>query len=325
MNDPLVSVLLPVYNAAPYVKEAIESIAGQTYRHLELIIIDDGSTDGSQHVIEQIQDSRIRAYHQANQGLSRTLNRAIQLARGDYLARQDADDWSLPKRLERQVHFLETHRDYGIVGTWAEIVSERKERSGTYSHPSEDHILKFELLFDNPFVHSSMMIRRAVVDCVGGYSTDHSTKPAEDYELWSRVARDFKLANIPEVLQMYRDTPGSLSKGVRNPLLDHVIKTSIGNLAWITRREVCNPTINNLAALNHGAYDKVLGKPTFEDVASILFEAADRVCDLCGIPRGALRVCSQAHCNNVQYHYEQYFRYYRGNRLGRKILRLLKR
>lgn len=320
VKEPLISVLLPVYNAAPYVKEAIESILNQTYQHLELIVIDDGSTDDSGQVVGRVRDPRIRIFHQANQGLPAALNQAIQTAQGAYVARQDADDIALPKRFEKQVEFLETHQDCGIVGTWAEIRSENKALQAIHKHPSDYHILKFELLFDNPFVHSSMMIRKSVFDRVGLYSTDKSVRPAEDYELWSRAAREFEVANIPEVLQIYRDTPGSMSKGVVNPFLESVINISINNLAWVTERDTRDPAIIDLAALAHAAYHRVIGIPTFQDLTSLLFEAADRLSDGCRVPRDVLRRRAHEHSHNIRYQY-QYFQDSQRNGVGSRVMR----
>jgi hypothetical protein len=266
-----------------------------------------------------MRDPRIRVFHQANQGLPAALNRAIHAANGIYVARQDADDVALPERLEKQVAFLETHRDYGIVGTWAEIRSDNKGLEKMHRHPAENHILKFELLFDNPFVHSSMMIRKSVFDQVGSYSTDKSIR-AEDYELWSRAAREFEVANIPEVLQIYRDTPGSLSKGIVNPLLESVINISINNLAWVTGRDPNDPAIIDLAALAHAAHHRVIGIPTFQDLTSLLFEAADRLSDGCRVPRDVLRGRAQEHSHNVRYQYH-HFQDTKRTGLGRRVMR----
>jgi glycosyltransferase involved in cell wall biosynthesis len=322
VNEPFVSVLLPVCNGGPYLREAIDSILSQSYPRFELIIINDGSTDDSWHTIETVQDPRVRAFQQMNLGIAGTLNRAIQLARGVYLARQDADDVALPKRFERQVEFLETHQDYGLVGTWATVLSERTEEVKVHNHPSENHVLKYELLFDNPFVHSSMMIRKAVVDRVGGYVAESRTRPAEDYELWSRVAREFDVANIPEVLQIYRDTPKSLSKGVGNPLLDHVINTSISNLTWVTGRATNDPAIHDLAAFSHGAYHRALGNVDLRELEDVLNEAANKLSKTCNVPADALRDRVQVHLHTVQYHYDHYNRYCRGGRIRRKIVQL---
>ncbi|MDH4185753.1 MAG: glycosyltransferase [Nitrospira sp.] len=324
MNSPLVSVLLPVYNAASYVRESIESILGQTFTSFELIVIDDGSTDESAQVIRSVRDPRMQVINQTNQGLSSALNRAVDVARGAYLARQDADDISLPQRFERQVDFLEAHPRYGIIGTWADIRSENGQVVKRHAHPTESCDLKFELLFDNPFVHSSMMVRKQVFERVGGYSTDRSIR-AEDYELWSRVARVLEVANIPEVLHIYRDTPGSKSKEEVNPLLESVINISINNLEWLTKREKQDLVINDLAALMHGAYHRVQGPASLHDLESTLFEAADKMSASLRVPSDRLREKAQTHRQVLLYHHGFYqdmcrlgFRW-RINRLVRRM------
>src|SRR6187399_1168522 len=133
--NPTVSVLLPVYNGAAYLRESLESILGQTYPDFELI---------------SIGDPRIRFYRQRNRGLAATLNRAIELASGELLARQDQDDVSLPHRLEKQVGYLRSHTRCALVGTWAEILAVTEKTGRVHRHAEENHALQFDLLFDNP-------------------------------------------------------------------------------------------------------------------------------------------------------------------------------
>ena len=126
----LISVILPVYNGSEYLTESIDCILNQTYSNFEFIIIDDGSTDDSAAIIANYTDVRIRFYSQQNQGLASTLNRGISLANGNYIARQDQDDVSLPNRFAQQVAFLEANPEYGMVGTWAAIWSKQDQRIG---------------------------------------------------------------------------------------------------------------------------------------------------------------------------------------------------
>lgn len=317
-TEPLVSVLLPVYNAASSVQEAIESILRQTYRNFELIIIDDGSTDESGRVIQAISDPRIRVIHQPNQGLSAALNRAIEMAQGVYLARQDADDLSLPRRLDRQVDFLEAHPEVGMVGTWAEVRTDTPRSDNVYTPPTDNRLLKFELLFDNPFVHSSVMLRKHVLVCVGAYTQEASVR-AEDYDLWSRIMREFDVSNLPEVLHVYRDAPNSKLKRERDAILENVISISMANLSWVTKRDWNDPVINDLVALSHGAYHWVQGYVTSEDLRALLFQAADRVSGSGAAQVELLQERVQAHWCVVLHHYDIYNRYYKGGRLRRKM------
>lgn len=315
MNKPLVSVLLPVYNGAAYLTEAIQSIIDQTYDNFELIIINDGSTDESDAIIRKFVDPRIRYNQQENQGLAATLNKAVNLATGKYLARQDADDISLPQRFEKQVAFLETNSDYGIVGTWAEIWVETEKTERVHNHPAKSIILKFDLLFDNPFVHSSLMIRKAVFEQVGLYATAKERQP-EDYELWSRIAREFEVANIPEILQVYREVQGSICRTGVNPFLDRVISLSAENLAWYLGRPEPDQKIIDLSALVHGAYHRVSPKPRLMEISGLLFKAADKISDSHNMQRGILKSRAQIYLKRIWYHY---LKYKLGNILGKSF------
>ena len=270
---PLVSVILPVYNGIQYLREAIDSILNQSFTNFEMIIIDDGSSDDSAALISSYADPRLRCIQQNNQGLAATLNRGIALASGSYIARMDQDDISLPERFEKQAAFLEAHDDYGMVGTWAEIWAGDKKTGHGHKHPTENMPLQFELLFNNPFVHSSTMIRKTVFDEVGLYATDTSRQPPEDFELWSRIARKFKVANIPEVLHVYREIPKSMSRNGINPFLDHLVTICTENIAWRAGIALPNASVTNIAALVHGAQHRLQGTPNFREMHALLKRA----------------------------------------------------
>ncbi len=234
-KKPLVSVILPVYNGEKYLAEAVESILSQSYQNFELVIIDDGSKDKSQEIIKRFKDKRIRVYTQINKGLAETLNRGISLAKGVYIGRQDQDDFSYPQRLEKQVNYLNKNQKCGLVGTWADIWEDGNEKTHRFhKHPSTNKLLQFFLLFNNPFVHSSVMIRKTALKEVGFYSTDKSRQPPEDYELWSRIARKYDLANIPEILHAYREVPLSMSRS-KLGFKSKVVKISRENLGRALR------------------------------------------------------------------------------------------
>ena len=281
MASPELSVLLPVYNGASYLREAIESILGQTYTDFELIVIDDGSTDDSLSVVREFADGRIRVFSQTNMGLAASLNRAIGLAKGRYVARQDQDDLSLPERFEKQVRFLDEHPTAGMVGTWARILTGNAETDRVHKHPSDNATLKFALMFDNPFVHSSMMIRKSVFDSVGLYTTDPSRQPPEDYELWSRIARAYDVANIPEVLQIYREVPKSMSRDRANPFLDRVINISAGNIARILGRGERGRDSHRSFRSCTWAYHRVSPKPSLSQMEEDVNEMARRLAETC--------------------------------------------
>ena len=277
MRDPVVSVVLPVYNCPDLVGQAIESILAQTFADFELIVIDDGSKDETPDVLGNYTDSRIRLMTQTNRGLAGTLNRGIEVAHGRYVARQDQDDVSYPERLSKQVAFLDAHPSCALLGTWAEIWRGDATSDRVHRHPSDNPTLQFELLLDNPFVHSSVMIRKAALGQVGAYSTDPGRQPPEDYELWSRIARRFEVANLPEILHVYREIEGSMSRIGPSPFMDHLVTICAENIAWAAGLEPSQPQVINIAALVHHADHRIQGRLDFAEMRHILVLAAARV------------------------------------------------
>lgn len=249
---PYVSVILPVYNGALWLKDAIQCVLDQTFKDFELIIINDGSKDNSWNIIRSFSDPRIKPHNQENIGLASTLNHGIQLASGIYIARQDQDDWMHPDRLNAQIKFLDHHPDYAAVGTWAEIRQDNNPTNRYHRHPTQNEALQFELLFDNPFVHSSMLLRREALVQIGGYSTDINRQPPEDYELWSRLARLYKVANLNSVLTAYREVENSMSRSSINPFQKKVIHLSTENLCKLLSPEYSKEQSASLSHIYHG-------------------------------------------------------------------------
>lgn len=275
--SPTVSVVLPLFNCVEYVGEAIESILRQDYGDFELIVIDDGSTDETADIARRYDDPRLRFYAQENRGLSATLNRGIELAAGRYVARQDQDDLSKPARLGRQAAFLDDHPSCALVGTWAEVWVDRTPTERSHRHPSDNESLQYFLLLNNPFVHSSVMLRKEALRDVGVYCTDRSRQPPEDYELWSRIARKHEVANIPEALQVYREVPGSMSRVGDSPFLNHLVTISAENIAWAAGLDASHPQVVNIAALVHSAPTRIVGRPEFTMMREIFLRATARV------------------------------------------------
>lgn len=271
---PLVSVVLPVYNGQEYLKPAIDGVLSQSFSDFELIIINDGSTDSSGVIARAYSDTRIRYFEQINQGLAATLNRGIKLARGKYIARQDQDDLYLPGRLQKQFDLLNSYPDVALVGTAAEIWVGGDRSCRCLRHPVDNNIINFEALFDNQFVHSSVMFRRSVVLELGGYSTNKSRQPPEDFELWSRMIRGHKMVNLPDILTGYREVPGSISRQGASPFLSSLVKISAENIAWASGVSSQAPDATGLAALYHGAYKYVPKNATRRGMLTLLERAA---------------------------------------------------
>ena len=203
MTMPRVSVVMSVYNGERYLNEAIESILAQTFRDFEFIIIDDGSTDSTPDILNSYDDDRIVLVHnEQNIGLTRSLNKGIQIARGNYLARQDADDVALPERLAAQVNFLDANPDVGVVGTWVAYIDENGQPTKLIRAPASPTLVGWLLLFGSCLVHPSVMMRRS---CLEGDEISRPEIPyAQDYDLWVRLSAKTQLANLPEILQQMR-------------------------------------------------------------------------------------------------------------------------
>ncbi|GHU00933.1 hypothetical protein FACS1894186_2660 [Alphaproteobacteria bacterium] len=201
MSQPKVSVLMPAYNAERYIAEATQSILDQTFTDFEFIIINDGSTDKTAEVIKSFQDPRIVFIdNRNNAGLIAVLNQGFDMARGEYIARLDADDISLPTRFARQVEFMDKNPDVGLLGTRFLNFGACREEIST----GDGEIGVLDLMVkDLPIGHPTVMLRKAVFDKYNlRYDPDYVA--CEDYELWSRVVRYTKMAVLPECLLKYR-------------------------------------------------------------------------------------------------------------------------
>jgi glycosyltransferase involved in cell wall biosynthesis len=205
IEQPLVSVVIPCYDAEQYVEDAVRSIMKQSYTNLEIITIDDCSTDNTLSVLKKLcaEDSRIvLLLNEKNLGLVSTLNKGISSTRGKYVARMDADDISMPDRISIQVKYLEANGSVGMCGANYILIDEKAKEIGKLKFPGQPENIKTELLFYCPFCHPLVMIRKSVFDTIGLYN--EGLVPAEDYELWLRIAEKFPVENIPDFLLYYR-------------------------------------------------------------------------------------------------------------------------
>jgi glycosyltransferase involved in cell wall biosynthesis len=204
---------MSVFNAGRYLREAVESVLVQSFGDFEFIIIDDGSTDGSPELLRTYAacDSRIRLTARENKGLTVTLNEALARARGEFLARMDCDDVSLPARFERQLSYLRADASIACAGGHFELIDEKGRLLTRLRPPSDDApIQKLLLAGHTAICHPAAMMRREAVMRVGGYDTYFKT--TQDLDLWLRLGEIGKLANVPEVLLKFRQHGGSISE-----------------------------------------------------------------------------------------------------------------
>ncbi len=203
MKSPPVTVLMPAYNAAPFVRQSIQSILDQSFRDFELLVIDDGSSDGTPDIVSSFRDSRIRfVRHAENKGLVATLNEGLSFSSSPLIARMDADDVALPCRLALQIDFLGTRDDLDAVGSAASIMGHGGMPRGVMRASSSIPWLRWDLCFRNPVPHCSVMMRRErVLNEYGGYP---SSRKSEDYALWSKIAARNRLGMMRKILVKYR-------------------------------------------------------------------------------------------------------------------------
>lgn len=201
MKIPRVSVLLPTHNSESFIAEAITSILNQSYKNFEFIIIDDGSTDGTRKILSQFSDPRIRIIeHPRNLGIVRSLNDGIVAAKGKYIMRMDADDISMPQRIEKQLEFMEKNLDVGLCGSCMEVFG---EKNYIWKAPETDLEIKTRLFFESPIAHPTVCIRKSILDKNQLiYKKDYQY--VEDYKLWMEMSKVTKIGNIQEVLLKYR-------------------------------------------------------------------------------------------------------------------------
>ena len=227
-----VSVLMSVYNGEKFLSEAVESILNQTFRNFEFLIIDDGSTDTSFQILSTYaaQDERVRIVrNDENVGLTRSLNKGLELSNGEYIARMDSDDISLPERLSSQVDFLDKRQEIAVVGSGIQIIDENSTVVGSRFPKNDNTFLKRNLILKNSaFAHSSVMFRKDVVMKTGGYDNDF--RYAQDYELWSRISENHSIGTIEKPLIQWRAIPDNISASKRTEQLECILQVSKLNI-----------------------------------------------------------------------------------------------
>lgn len=283
MSDPRVTVLLPVFNGERFIREAVESIIAQTFTDFELLVVDDGSTDRTPKILDSFRDPRIRIHRNpSNLKLIASLNLGISLARGELIARMDADDIAMPMRLERQVDFLDRHPEVDVVGADIAVFEEVPIRSSRLMPPpTTPGQIHWELLRVSCIYHPTVMMRKRIFDSAKAY--DPSFIHSEDYELWLRLARTRQLRNIAEPLVYYRRHDESVSRKHGPAQREHAeralameIERRIG---LRPSRSVTGPLMEPTSIRTQSSIDefrKVFPLLLFESLAQQELDAADR-------------------------------------------------
>lgn len=204
---------MPVHNGARFLREAMVSVLSQTYVDLELLVVDDDSSDASVLIARGFTDRRVRCLSgHGRRGLAGTLNLGLEAAAGEYVARLDQDDVSHPDRIAKQVAWLDGHSDVALVGGLARLIDEEGRRIGVVRRPVSRVGIRWYSLLENPLIHSTAMFRLAVVRSLGGY--DDALPLAEDFDLWGRILQTHQVDNLDEPLVDYRSWSASMMSSV---------------------------------------------------------------------------------------------------------------
>jgi glycosyltransferase involved in cell wall biosynthesis len=234
-SAPAVSVLMAVHNGRAYLPEAIDSILQQTFRDFEFIIVDDGSSDDSLAILSAYAatDTRIRVISQPNRGLTKSLNTALGLAIGEFIARFDADDISLPDRLQRQVNALRSNNALVLLGSEVELITPDGLRLGPRGHARDHQEIRRRLLLGGggALTHPAVMMRRLALEAIGGY--DEAFPVAQDLDLFLRLSEVGEVGNLAETLLMWRQHDSSINRTRAHlwaPLIARAIENTINRI-----------------------------------------------------------------------------------------------
>lgn len=255
---PVVSVVMPVYNGERFVREAVNSILGQTLKEFEFVIVDDASTDRTPDILQEFaaRDSRLRVYRMTqNIGAASARNEGSRVATAGLIAVMDADDISLPHRLRKQVRFLEKHPDVGVLGSFVQIVDEFGSPGAFRTYPTTRGLTAWSLLFFSSIAHPTAMIRRSVVSATQGYSPD-CQGGAEDFDLFTRASRVTRLANLPETLVRYRAWQHNTTKVHWHKQEDEANRIVGANIATLVGHAGTMGTAAGLRGLTTGRFPK---------------------------------------------------------------------
>jgi glycosyltransferase involved in cell wall biosynthesis len=288
---PDMTVLMPVYNGEKYLRKSMESILQQTWQRFEFLIINDGSTDGTAAILDHYRsmDNRIRVYDQENSGVIASLNKGCRLAKGRYIARMDADDVSLPTRLERQLHYLEHHQEVGVLGTWMEQIDEDAGHLDFFRPPITHDLIAWRMLFECVLAHPTVVMRKTLLEKAGGYSAAY--RHIEDTELWSRLIHVTRFSNLPETLyvrrvhkdsicSMYGDRQYEVGVEIRCRMFQDLLHGIVGRevVEWLSmvlheKRSLQSMQITPVTALLCKAYGAFIKQHQLESATILLVEA----------------------------------------------------
>jgi glycosyltransferase involved in cell wall biosynthesis len=260
MRTPKVSVIMPVYNAQDFLAQAIESILAQTFKDFEFLIINDGSKDNSLDIIKIYleKDRRISLVSRGNMGLVETLNKGLAIAKGEYIARQDADDISLAIRLKKQVEYLDENPSIGLVGSNYHTIDVDHNILSTTDVFTLPDDLKLAEVFSNQFGHGTIMARREAILNAGGF--DKQYMHAEDYDLWTRISHDYDIANIKAPLYKWLLNKDGITVTQSQAMNSHISRIRNREFEYYIQNKGSYPFFTFHPGSINGSTFKYLGK-----------------------------------------------------------------
>lgn len=277
---------MSVYNGADYLAQAIDSILQQTFTDFEFIIVDDASTDDTLKVLKRYSDARIQLLqNDTNLGMTKSWNRGLEIARGEFIARQDADDISLPDRFSKQISHMEQNPEIVLCGTFYEVVGSNGESMETYRLPVHDSAIRWQMLFHNSFAHTSVIFRLDTVR-KNQLSYPDAYLVAADYRLWSRLLQQGKVINLPYVLVKYRRHSIQITETMAAKKQSEADEISSTNLSSIG----CNLELSDVSKLRE-VYYQIFGNDIQQDirVAGLFLHILRRFCQQPGLDREILQ------------------------------------
>lgn len=264
MSHPKISVLMPVRNAEAFIGQALDSLLAQSFGDFKLLVVDDGSTDGTPDVLATCRDPRLTVFRQEPRGLVATLNALLDLADTEFVARHDGDDLSHPERFARQMAFFAANPEVGLLGSCARIIDQTGNPCGEIILPCDHEEIVSELPRCNRFTHGSVMLRKAVADRAGRYNPLFIH--GEDYEYWFRVSRVCRCANLSEQLYSYRLHPDQIQatqQPVQESIRSFVAGFSVDKAYTLLMGSDTRPRVLllSLGGLNPGELESLAQRP----------------------------------------------------------------
>lgn len=260
---------MPVYNSEKYVIDSIQSILNQSFSDFELIVVDDCSTDSSFSLVSGLEDSRIKLIKMPeNSGISKALNKGIDVAKGEYIFRMDSDDISLPYRLEKQIKYMDENPSCALCGSWIKTFGYNEV---LFDYDSSPEKIKSNLMFFNCIAHPSVVIRKKFIDD-NNLFYEEDFPCAEDFYLWTKVSKLGEIHNIKEVLLMYRTHENQIGKTFRDIQRKSVlgiIKKQVSDFLGLLSGEdenACNSILNILISKENTKEEKFLLNNLFEKI-----------------------------------------------------------